>query len=107
MAWEWLVAIDGVLGLIVAGIAVYLAATARGRPAAIFFAVVASMATFRIFYFILGALFGIRPAPGFVAIYPGTENILGIGLVGSMVALRDGGLQRRGTRALLFIIYAA
>lgn len=107
MAWEWLVAIDGVLGLIVAGITVFLAATARGRPAVVFFSVVAFMATFRIFYFILGALFGIRPAPGFVAIYPGTENILGIGLVGAALALRDGGLQRRGSRALLFIIYGA
>ncbi|HEX9816224.1 MAG TPA: hypothetical protein VGB18_04530 [Candidatus Thermoplasmatota archaeon] len=107
MAWEWLVAIDGVLGLVVAATAIYLAATARGRPAVIFFSVVAFMATFRIFYFILQALFGIRPSAGVVAIYPGTENILGIGLVGAMVALRDGGLQRRGSRALLFVIFAA
>lgn len=107
MAWEWLVAIDGALGLVVAAVAVFLAATARGRPAAVLFSVVAFMATFRIFYFILQALFGIQPTAGFVAIFPGTENILGIGLVGTMLAVRDGGLQLRASRALLFVIYAA
>lgn len=107
MAWEWLVWIDGVLGLVVATAAILLAATARGRPAAVFFSIVAFMATFRIFYFILPALFDVRPTSGLAFVYPGTENVLGIGLVGAMLALRDGGLQRRASRALLFVIYAA
>lgn len=107
MAWEWLIAVDGVLGLGVAGMAVYLAATTRRRVASIFFSVVAFMATFRIFYFILPALFDVRPTPGLAGIFPGTENVLGIGLVGTMVALREGGLERRGARWLLALIYAA
>lgn len=107
MAWEWLVAFDGVLGLVIAATAIYLAATARRRVAAIFFSVVAFMATFRIFYFILPTLFGLRPTAGLVGIFPGTENVLGLGLVGTMLALREGGLTRRGGRLLLGLIYVA
>lgn len=107
MAWEWLVAIDGVLGFGVLGIALVLLIRGPRAESAWLFAIACLMAAFRIGYFVIPALFGGTPPAGLAGIFPGTESVLGVTLVGAMLYYGREGLALAGKFVLGLVFVAA